>query len=140
MKQNLRVSLGAVVLALATLTAVIYAWINFRQREVYDIPDDGVAWMDTNAGAKAWKITPNSPAARAGIRPEDILLEINDLPVHTQVQVTRRLWRAGMWSQVHYKLSRGGREFETPLITVPAEKPASIENYERVVGLLYLFI
>ena len=28
----------------------------------------------------------------------------------------------------------------SPLITVPAEKPASIENYERVVGLLYLFI
>ena len=68
MKQNLRVSLGAVVLALATLTAVIYAWINFRQREIYDIPDDGVAWFDTTAGAQAWKVTPNSPAARAGIR------------------------------------------------------------------------
>ena len=33
-----------------------------------------------------------------------------------------------------------GRNFETPLVTAPAEKPASIENYLRVVGLLYLFI
>src|ERR1700727_2725685 len=140
MKQNLRVSLGAVVLALATLTAVIYAWINFRQREIYEIPDDGVAWLDTTTGAQAWKVTPNSPAARAGIRTEDILIAINDVPVHNQVQVTKRLWRAGLWSQVRYKLARNGREFETPLITVPAEKPASIENYERVVGLLYLFI
>jgi two-component system NtrC family sensor kinase len=140
MKQNLRVSLGAVVLALATLAAVIFAWINFRQREVYDIPDDGVAWLDTTAGAKAWNVTPNSPAARAGIRAEDILIAINDVPVHNQVQVTKRLWRAGLWSQVRYKLARGGSEFETRLITVPAEKPASIENYERVVGLLYLFI
>jgi two-component system, NtrC family, sensor kinase len=140
MKQNLRVSLGAVVLALATLAAVIYAWINFRQREVYDIPDDGVAWLDTTSGAKAWNVTPNSPAARAGIRAEDILIAINDVPVHNQVQVTKRLWRAGLWSQVRYKLARGGSEFETRLITVPAEKPASIENYERVVGLLYLFI
>ena len=140
MKQNLRVSLGAVVLALATLTAVIYAWINFRQREIYEIPDDGVAWLDTTTGAQAWKVTPNSPAARAGIRAEDILVAINDVPVHNQVQVTKRLWRAGLWSQVRYKLTRNGREFETPLITVPAEKPASIENYERVVGLLYLFI
>jgi len=140
MKQNLRVSLGAVVLALATMTALVYAWINFRQREIYEIPDDGVAWLDTTTGAQAWKVTPNSPAARAGIRAEDILVAINDVPVHSQVQVTKRLWRAGLWSQVRYKLTRNGREFETPLITMPAEKPASIENYERVVGLLYLFI
>ena len=140
MKQNLRVSLGAVVLALATLTAVIYAWINFRQRESYDIPDDGVAWLDTSHGAKAWKVTPNSPAARAGVRPDDVVIAINDVPVDTQVQVTKRLWRAGLWTQVRYKLLRDGREFETPLVTAPAEKPASIENYERVVGLLYLFI
>jgi two-component system, NtrC family, sensor kinase len=140
MKQNLRVSLGAVVLALATLTAVIFAWINFRQRETYEIPDDGVAWLDTSHGAEAWKLAANSPAARAGIRPGDILTEINGLPVGTQVQVTKRLWRAGLWTQVRYKLVRHGREFETPLVTAPAEKPASIENYERVVGLLYLFI
>jgi two-component system, NtrC family, sensor kinase len=140
MKQNLRVSLGAVVLALATLAAVIYAWINFRQRETYDIPDDGVAWLDTAHGARAWKVTPNSPAARAGVRPDDVVVAINDLPVDTQVQVTKRLWRAGLWTQVRYKLVRNGREFETPLVTGPAEKPASIENYERVVGLLYLFI
>src|SRR5690349_8815837 len=128
MKQNLRVSLGAVVLALATLVAVIYAWINFRQREIYDIPDDGVAWLDTTSGAQAWKVTPNSPAARAGVRPDDVLTAIDDYPVHNQVQVTERLFRAGLWTQVRYKLARNGREFETRLITVPAEKPASIEN------------
>jgi two-component system NtrC family sensor kinase len=140
MKQNLRVSLGAVVLALATLAAVIYAWINFRQRETYEIPDDGVAWLDTAHGAQAWKLAPNSPASRAGVRPGDILTEINGVPVETQVQVTKRLWRAGLWTQVRYKLVRDGREFETPLVTAPADKPASIEDYERVVGLLYLFI
>ena len=140
MKQNLKVSLGAVVLALATLTAVIYAWINFRQRETYETPDDGVAWLDTAHGAQAWKLAANSPAARAGVRPGDILVAINGVPVETQVQVTKRLWRAGLWNQVRYKLVRNGEEFETPLVTAPAEKPASIEDYERVVGLLYLFI
>src|SRR6201996_8503121 len=124
MKQNLRVSLGAVVLALATLTAVIYAWINFRQREIYEIPDDGVAWLDTTAGAQAWKVTPNSPAARAGVRPEDVLIAIDDSAVHNQVQVTKRLFRAGLWTQVRYKLVREGREFETRLITVTGEGEA----------------
>jgi len=140
MKQNLRVSLGAVVLALATLAAVIFAWLNFVQREEFESPDDGVAWLDTAQGAKAWKLAPNSPGARAGLRPEDILVAINGVPVNTQVQVTKRLWRAGLWTQVRYKLLRNGQEFETPLVTAPAEKPASIENYARVVGLLYLFI
>jgi len=140
MKQNLRVSLGAVVLALATLAAVIFAWLNFVQREEFESPDDGVAWQDTAQGARAWKLAPNSPAARAGVRPDDLLVAINGAPVKTQVQVTKRLWRAGLWTQVRYKLVRNGQEFETPLVTAPAEKPASIENYERVVGLLYLFI
>jgi two-component system NtrC family sensor kinase len=140
MKQNLRVSLGAVVLALATLAAVIFAWLNFVQREEFESPDDGVAWQDSAQGARAWKLAPNSPAARAGVRPDDLLVAINDVPVKTQVQVTKRLWRAGLWTQVRYKLVRNGQEFETPVVTAPAQKPASIENYERVVGLLYLFI
>ena len=62
------------------------------------------------------------------------------MPVAHAVQVTKRLRRAGLWTQVRYKLVRNGQEFETPLVTAPAEKPASIENYVRVVGLLYLFI
>jgi hypothetical protein len=41
MKQNLRVSLGAVVLALATLAAMIFAIINFDQRSRYEVVYDG---------------------------------------------------------------------------------------------------
>ena len=72
MKESLRVSVGAVVLALATLAAVIFAWLNFLQRSRYDLVDDGVAWTDSTSGIEAWKVTPNSPAAAAGIRPGDI--------------------------------------------------------------------
>jgi two-component system, NtrC family, sensor kinase len=140
MKQSLRVSLGAVVLALATLAAVIFAWLNFVQRQTFESPDDGVAWQDTAHGPEAWKFAPSSPAARAGVRAGDILLGINGIPVNSQVQITKRLWRAGVWTQVRYKLLRNGREFETLVVTAPAEAPASIENYSRVVGLLYLFI
>src|SRR5258705_2888523 len=140
MKQNLRVSLGAVVLALATLAAMIFAWLNFVQRQSFETPDDGVAWLDTATGVQAWKLAPNSPAAKAGVRAGDFLISINNVPVRSQVQVTRRLWHAGLWTQVRYKLARNGREFETPIVTAPAEKPNSIENYGRFVGLLYLFI
>src|SRR5271155_5716320 len=140
MKQNLRVSLGAVVLALATLAAMIFAWLNFVQRSQFEAPEDGVAWLDTSQGVQAWQVAPNSPALRAGVRAGDLLVAINDAPVKNSVQVTKRLWRAGLWTQVRYKLVRNGEEFETPIVTAPGEKPASIENYLRTVGLLYLFI
>ena len=140
MKQTLRVSLGAVVLALATLAAMIFAWLNFVQRTEFETPDDGVAWLDTNHGVQAWRVASNSPAARAGVHEGDLLLAINGVSVARQVSVSKRLWRAGLWTQLRYKLVRNNEEFETPLVTAPAEKPASIENYERVVGLIYLFI
>src|SRR5271167_3014179 len=140
MKESLRVSVGAVVLALATLAAVIFAWLNFLQRTRYDLVDDGVAWTDSTTGIEAWTVTPGSPGAAAGIRPGDQLLAINDIAVPNEKHVAQRLFRAGLWTQLRYKLSRNGEEFEARLITAPAQKPLTVENYERVVGLLYLFI
>ena len=128
------------MLALATLAATIYAWLNFVQRSRYEAPDDGVVWLDTSHGIEAWRVAVNSPAARSGVRPGDILLAINGVPLIRQIQVPQRLHRAGLWTQVRYKLSRNGEEFETLLVIAPAEKPASIENYARTVGLIYLFI
>ncbi|MFI5096550.1 MAG: ATP-binding protein [Candidatus Acidiferrales bacterium] len=140
MKENLRVRVGAVVLALATLAAVTYGWLNFRQRSEFDLVDDGVAWSDSAIGIEAWRVAPDSPAAGAGIRPGDLLLTINDSAVPNAAHVARRLYRAGLWTQLRYKLTRNGEEFETRLITTPAHKPITVENYLRVVGLLYLFI
>ena len=140
MKESLRVSVGAVVLALATLAAVIFAWLNFLQRSRYDLVDDGVAWSDSAAGIEAWKVAPDSPASDSGIRSGDVLIAINDAPVPSAASVARRLFRAGQWAQLRYKLSRDGEEFEARLITKPPHKPITVENYLRVVGLLYLFI
>ncbi|MBI3670109.1 MAG: PAS domain S-box protein [Acidobacteria bacterium] len=140
MDQGLRMRLGAVTLALLTLAAVIFAFLNFQQRARFDTPDDGVSWLDTPQGVQAWHITPDSPAAKAGLKPGDHLQAVNGVEIRRAVQVTQKLWKAGLWSQVRYRIERGGRAFETPLVTVPTEKPFSIENYLRIVGLLYLFI
>src|SRR5215472_16347152 len=140
MKQNLRVSLGAVVLALATLAAVIFALLNFDQRKRYDVVSDGVVWLDTDHGVQAKFVAPNSPASRSAIRVGDILLEFDGAAVLRSTDVSRRLDHARLWTKVSYKLSRNGQEFETPVYTAPADKPLATENYLRAVGLLYLFI
>src|SRR5262249_7058628 len=125
MKQSFRVSLGAVVLALATLAAVIFAILNFDQRARFESPDDGVAWRDTEHGIEAWKVTPGGPAWQAGIRQGDRLLEVGGQAMPGAIQVTKRVWRAGLWSQLRYKVGRGWRFFETPGVHSPARKPAN---------------
>ena len=91
MKQNLRVSFGAVLLALATIAAMIFAFLNFEQRSRFEYPDDGVAWWDTDHGVEARYLSQNSPADRAGIRPGDRILEINGQAVPNQKRVAERL-------------------------------------------------
>jgi len=126
---SLRIRLGAAILALATLAAIVFGIINFQQRTIFSAPDDGASWWDTSSGVLAWHVMPNSPAANAGIRTGDHVLAIDGAEIHGAIDVTKRLWRTGLWSQAHYRIDRGGRQFETQLVTQPAEKPSSIENY-----------
>ncbi len=137
---NLRVRLGAAVLALATLAAIIFGVINFQQRTLFIAPDDGVSWVESHSGVVAWHVSPHSPAANAGVRAGDRIVAINDGPIRSGIDVTKRLWRAGLWSLAHYQIERGGKQFDVQLVVQPADRPASIENYLSVVGVLYLFI
>jgi len=111
MTSGLRVRLGAVVLAATTLAAIVFGAINFQQRSTVVVPDDGVSWLDTGQGVVAWHVTPGSPADSAGIKPNDRLLALNGSEVRRVVQVTQRLWHAGVWSEVTYKVARDGRIF-----------------------------
>jgi two-component system, NtrC family, sensor kinase len=137
---SLKTRLTAVSLVLLTLTAVIFAALNFRQRERFSLPDDGVSWLDSAQGVRAWRVEPNSPAAVAGIRDGDVVRAIDSAPVERATQVTRLLYRAGIWAPLRYQIARGGETFEASVVTAPMPKPLAIENYLRVVGLLYLLI
>ena len=131
---------SAVVLVLLTMAAVLFGIINFQQRLLFDVPDDGVSWVDSGRGVEAVFVAPNSPAERAGIKLGDVLVSIDGQPVSRALEVPKRLWGLGVWSQARYQIQRQNRSFDASLITAPAPKPVSIENYLRVVGLLYLFI
>ncbi|MFY9753446.1 MAG: ATP-binding protein [Candidatus Acidiferrales bacterium] len=140
MNDSLQMRLGAVLLALVTLAAVIFAVLNFDQRSRYLLPDDGVTWMDTSQGVVAFHVVPDSPAAKAGIRQGDAVQSVRGMDIHQATDVTRMLFHVGPWSEVKYKILRGGVSFETPLVTAPQENASSIESYLRITALLYLFI
>jgi two-component system, NtrC family, sensor kinase len=137
---SLKTRLTAVSLVLLTLAAVIFAALNFQQRQRFTLPDDGVSWLDSAQGVRAWHVEQNSPAALAGIRHGDVVRAIDGAPVERATQVTRLLYRAGVWASLRYQVERGGATFEASVVTAPMPKPLPIENYLRVVGLLYLLI
>ena len=98
MKDSLRMRLGAVVLALLTLGAVIFAVLNFQQRSRYILPDDGATWMDSPSGVVAWHVVADSPAAKAGIKPGDTVAAIRGTAIHRATDVTRVLFHVGPWA------------------------------------------
>src|SRR2546427_8136509 len=136
--QSVGARLSAIVLGLLAIAAITFFIINFQQRLSFDVPDDGISWKDSEQGVRAIFVAPNSPGERAGIKSGDVLVTIDGQPVGRAVDVVKRLWSLGIWSQARYQIRRQNQSFDTSLITAPAPKPLSIENYLRVVGLLYL--
>ncbi|MGC1597066.1 MAG: hypothetical protein WA774_17060, partial [Candidatus Acidiferrales bacterium] len=89
MNDSLRMRLGAVILALLTLAAVVFAVLNFQQRSSFVLPDDGVTWMDSAQGVTAWHVVADSPGAKAGIKQGDIVASVRGMSIHRATDVTR---------------------------------------------------
>ncbi len=140
MNEQLRTRLGAVLLALLTLAAVVFAVINFQQRSRFVSPDDGVTWIDSDRGVVALHVVPGGPADRAGLRQGDQVQSVRNTPIYRATDVNRVIWHAGPWSEVSYQIRRNGESLQIPLVTAPRDNPSSIEDYLRITALLYLFI
>ena len=72
-------------------------------------------------GAVVTSVSPNSPAANTGILPGDVILSINDKPIHSagQVQNTIGLYRAG--SKIKIQVLRDGTKLSYKLVSADPE-------------------
>jgi serine protease Do len=66
-------------------------------------------------GAIITRVERNSPAANAGLAPNDVILEVNRQPVTNVSQVTRELQRAGSGDTVFLLVWRGGSQVFVPM-------------------------
>ena len=129
----------ATVLALTTVAAAIFGWINFRKARQYALPYDGVNWIEQDSRLVAGWVDKNGPAEKAGIKSGDVLLAMNGVPIQTVAQQTRQMFRAGIWSNPKYSLYRNGYSgVDATVYLVPADN--SFHDAQRFISLVYLGI
>ena len=138
MRPTLRFTTLAV--AFLSISLVLLGVLNLRQRSRYQIPDDGVSWVDSPEGVRAWIVATNGPGEHAGIREGDVLAAISGTPIKHAVDAVREVFRSGVWSRVSYDLVRQGQRFQTSVVISPQSNSGSVRHYLDLVGLLYLGI
>src|SRR5262245_9316309 len=99
MPKALQVSITAIALALLTAAACALGIVNFLRQIHFELPTDGVSWIEIQGGLRAERVPVNSPAQRAGIRPGDVLIAVDEHPTPRVATLNRQIWRHGVWSR-----------------------------------------
>ncbi len=140
MTRQLPIRFTTICLAIVSLALVVLAAFNFRDRSRYQVPTDGVTWIDSQGGVKAWIVTADGPGARAGILPGDVLEALDGSPVTHDSDAVKAIYQAGVWNQLVYTVQRGGEKLDLAVIIAPQSNQFSLHIFRDLVGLLYLFI
>ena len=126
-----------VLLTLLTGAAVVFAWINFQKRD-FQVPYDGVRWLEQDGSLAADRVEADGPGAKAGIKKGDRLVEVNQHPVTDGAGLSRQLFSAGPWSKATFSLVRHSVPLDTVVVLVPDERP--LNTWLRLIALIYFGI
>src|SRR6266850_7811055 len=97
MNKDFQIRFTAGLLFLLTVAACVFAWINFQKEHEFQIPSDGVWWVERGGRLVADRIEPNGPGDKAGIRGGDQLASVNRRDVKTTPGLQRQLYGSGVW-------------------------------------------
>lgn len=147
MKDAAQTRILAVALAIATLAACVLALINLQRENGFEIPTDGITWVEATNGMRAQYVPSGSPGYRAGIRTGDLLVGVNEHPVERTASLTRQLFRSGIWGRASYSILRpvphasdlkNVARLDISVILEPTDR--SINQGLRFIALVYLCI
>ncbi len=138
MARDLQSRFLAVLLALISVAAVVFAWINFQKDRQYFAPYDGVWWVEDGEHLQAKRVAVNGPGEKAGVKTGDWLVAVDGREITNVARLEQQLYRTGVWSKATYSLVRQGIPVEAPLILAPADR--SLYVGLRLIALVYLGI
>jgi two-component system, NtrC family, sensor kinase len=148
MKDVAQTRILALALAIATVAVCVLAAINFERENGFEVPTDGVWWVESTGGLRAERVPPGSPADRAGVRTGDILVAINEHPTPRLAPLIREMFRKGVWAHATYSIVRpipGSANLkDAPKFDIQGvifePKDRSINQGMRFIALVYLCI
>ncbi len=129
---------SAILLLLLTVTAVIFAVLNFNVERAFEVPADGVWWFPQDGSITAKRVETGSPGERAGVKTGDVIVAINGQAIHATLNITKILYKSGAWSKATYSLVRQGVPLEVPVILEPADHTLNIGL--RFIAAIYLSV
>ena len=138
MAKDLQTRFFAVFLALLSVAAIVFAWINFQKEREFVAPYDGVWWVEEGDHLRAERVDVDAPGQKAGVKKGDHLLAVDGHNVVNVGSLERQLYRVGVWSKANYSLVRHGVALEAPVILVPSDR--TLYGGLRLIALVYLGI
>src|SRR5688572_7585368 len=131
-------SILPIVTALLLLTMGV---ANIAQRATSDDVEDGVLWLERTAGVVASEVAAESAAARAGVRPGDVLLAVDGRPVTDRDQVLAVQLAARAGDRHTYTLLRLGTRQIVDVAMAPLRSGAGSLYYVlAAVGIFTLLV
>jgi two-component system NtrC family sensor kinase len=127
------------VVAIVTMLVVL-GIANVVMRAHWHEVEDGVLWGARAQGVTAIEVAAQSPAASSGVRPGDVLLAVNGMPVETVADVFAFQHRGTAGTRLSYTLLRIGTREALEVALAEAARPASMYFVLAGVGLFTLLV
>jgi PAS domain S-box-containing protein len=138
MNRDFQTRFTAIALALLTVAATVLAVINYRVESRFEVPYDGVWWVEHHGQLTAHRVDAEGPGGRAGIRSGDQLIAVDKREVKNTPALMRQLYHSGVWSKTTYSLLRQSVPVDVVVVLVPADR--SLNTWLRLIALIYLGI
>ena len=109
---------------------VVRGWLGVELQEVSDLPDPSALGLKEPRGAVIVRVFPNSPAEKAGLQSQDVIVEFNNIPVRSIAHLQSLVGRTPPGTTVPVKIIRGGKEMVIN-VTVGERTPEVVAQAER---------